>query len=210
MDQPEKRKSTNKIHEIATLLFSEDEFDREELIRTLCQAYFSTNSRSDRNVARMILRASLADPAWSVRNLAVEYFEEVGTQTDIFALKSCRDDPQWVVRASVYSTLGAICGARHAHLIIHGFSDPEPVVRRYAYVGLSTLLGESAVPILLCHVEYEMDDLAKVGLFAALCECGEMQFVDELENFANSDWPRISSPAIEQLNELIQAFEENK
>lgn len=201
------QKRTTDIKDIAKLILSPEVWDRESLINETCQNYFATNARADRNVARFILRASLLDPDVSVRNLAAEYMEEVGTQDDLFALKQCRFDPESIVRMSTYSALGAICGTRHAHLIIHGFTDTDPIVRRYAYVGLSTLLGSKSTPILMEWLARESDDLARVGLISALCSAGEIQFVDELERFAMSDWPRISSPARAGIEELINFFE---
>ena len=203
-------KTKDNILEIADQIFSSGEWDREELIRKTCEKYFATNSRADRKVARFVLRASLLDPSVSVRNLAAEYMEEVATQADIFALKQCRFDPETIVRMSTYSALGAICGPRHSHLIIHGFSDTDPIVRRYAYVGLRTLLGQKATPILLGCLQTEQDDLARVGLISALCDAGETQFMDDLERYAMSDWPWISSPANDRIEELIKFFEKGK
>ncbi|MBI1755816.1 MAG: hypothetical protein HYR64_01750 [Fimbriimonas ginsengisoli] len=188
--------------EWVSAILARDGTRREYALQELEDGYEKHPSRAGRRQLRLAARALVVDPAWPARMLATELLGRHGLLADVAAIRLSAADRCWPVRASAYSALADLAGKREMRSILRGFNDRNAIVRRYAYVALGDAVGREAIESLRARLGVERSPLARVGLFAALAELGEVDAKQALSTLAQSSNRRISSPAIATLAEI--------
>jgi|GEM_PF-5177395 len=165
---------------------------------TAIEAFFVEGDRSTfrrrRDVLRMLLRSLLSDPDFITRNEATECLGEIATRQDLRALKERTRDEEWLVRASAFSALSNL-GRQAAPAIRNGLADRHPAVRRYAIVALFDAIGHAVENEARHMLDREASTLTRVGIVGVLALCGDIEALEELEDYAQWDHEHYSSPA---------------
>ncbi|MEZ0326937.1 MAG: HEAT repeat domain-containing protein [Fimbriimonas sp.] len=187
--------------------------DKREVVSLSCEArllslvhaveeFRTSRARNSRGAVREVARVLIHDENESNRIDAVDALQLAGIQADLLALVSCTYDHAWAVRASAYGALVAVGRKRALSHLRRGTFDPNPIVRRYAYVGIFDVLGEESRAELQRHRRSERDPLALIGIDMGLAHLGEESSIAALKENARSTNPHFSSPAKTTLEEL--------
>jgi HEAT repeat protein len=149
---------------------------------------------------RQLLRKMSADRNEIVRMKVTEGLGLVGNSRDIALLSRLTLDRAWTVRSSAYSSLGQLGNQRALHLIMHGFRDSHPIVRRYAAVAAFDLIGCNAAQLLKAESGRYKATEARIGYLHVLAACGDLGSKLELESIAQDSNMRIASAATDALS----------
>ncbi|MBX3110138.1 MAG: HEAT repeat domain-containing protein [Fimbriimonadaceae bacterium] len=144
-------------------------------------------TKEEQSHLRVLCRFLSTHSDSSERVDAVEMLGQIGTRSDVFSLKlSCRDvEP--MVRCAAVSSLATVYGKRAFKFLRGLVSEHDPVVRRWTYVAIFDTGHLEAVDWLRSRLDFEHDDVAKVGILSALSEAGIAGIKKELTGLLESD-----------------------
>lgn len=154
-------------------------------------------------IARLAALSCLDDPYDAIRVTAVDALAWCARRRDVSALLRMSHDHYPFVRASAADALSRFDTQQVRRRLIDMLSDPHRLVRSWSAQAVAVAMRTSgAEGLLLKRFEIEGDDYVRLGLCAAMIECGEQQYRPQVEAYVNHEDGLVHAFAVSLLKRL--------
>lgn len=156
-------------------------------------------------LVRLAALACLDDPYDSIRWTAVDALSCCAQRRDVGALLRMSHDRSPFVRASAANAMSRFNTPRVRKRLIDMLSDPHRLVRSWSASSVVVALGTSgAKDLILNRLDKERDDYVRLGLCAAMLDCGESQYRSQIETCVDHEDGLVHAFAVSLLARLAR------